>query len=187
MSDAMSDSTSNAFTAAPGQWTSAITLQDGTSILVRPIQPHDDALMASFIGKVSAESARNRFHFRRSEFSALDIHNFTHVDYEREMAFVAIVAGRDRLIGVSRYSVDQDRVGAEFALLIADEWQRLGVGRTLLATLAAYATSAGLKSLHGITHSTNDAMLSLARSEGFSASNVAGEPSVSELRKCLRA
>ena len=184
----MSDSTSKAANAIPGSWAGTVVLRNGTSLLVRPMQPEDDALMASFVRNVSVESARNRFHFRRSQLTTPEIHRLTHIDYRKEMAFVAIaaVSGQDVQTGVARYCVDEGEKSAEFALLIADDWQNMGVGRVLLAKLTAYATSAGLESLHGVTYSTNDAMLKLARKEGFQVSYVRDEPSISEMRKHLR-
>ena len=184
----MSESISKATATVPDGWAERVVLRNATNLLVRPIRPDDDALMASFVRKISVESARNRFHFRRSQLTEAEIHRLTHIDYRKEMAFVAIatVSGQDVETGVSRYCVDEGETSAEFALLIADEWQHMGIGRILLAKLAAYATSAGLESIHGVAYSTNDAMLTLAKKEGFHVSYVRDEPAISEMKKRLR-
>ena len=181
----MSESTS----APPtDDWTETFVLRDGTNIVVRPIRPSDEALMAAFVQTVSAESARNRFHARRSQPAAPEIYRFTHIEPGKEIAFIAIaaVAGCDVQTGVIRYCVDENESSAEFALLIADDWQRKGIARRLLSQLVSYAKFAGLESLHGVMYSTNDAMLKLARKEGFDVSYVNAEPTLSEMRKRFR-
>lgn len=74
---------------------------------------------------------------------------------------------------------------AEFAILIGDAWQQRGIGTLLLETLLRHARSAGLARLHGITYSTNKAMIDLARKLGFELINVPSDASVREVVKVL--
>ena len=59
------------------------------------------------------------------------------------MALVAEVhaaSGQREIVAVGRLSRDRDgRNGAEFALLVADAWQRRGIGRALLRRLVEVA------------------------------------------------
>ena len=143
-------------------------LADGTDILLRPILPDDDALERAFISGLSRDSRYNRLLGAR-KLTPKEIRQLTRIDYEREMAFVAVTAdsGQARLVGVARYVRDAYASGAEFAVVVADAWQRKGVGTLLLQALLRQARAAGIARLHGITFSTNQAMQNLARKLGF--------------------
>lgn len=141
---------------------------DGTHIILRPIHPDDDALERAFISGLSRDSRYNRLLGAR-KLTPEEIRQLTRIDYEREMAFVAVTAdsGQARLLGVARYVRDAHASSAEFALVVADVWQRKGVGTLLLQSLLRQARAAGIARLHGITFSTNQAMQNLARKLGF--------------------
>ena len=141
-------------------------LSDGTNVIIRPIHPDDDAIEMEFIRGLSRDSAYNRLLSGR-KLTPDEILHLTRIDYEREMAYIAIIVdrGQARLLGVARYVRDAD--GAEFAIVVADAWQRRGVGSLLLRTLLQHAHSAGITRVHGITLATNQAMQDLARSLGF--------------------
>ena len=143
-------------------------LADGTDVVLRPILAEDDALERAFISGLSRDSRYNRLLGSR-KLTAEEIRQLTRIDYEREMAFVAVAGSgqQARLLGVARYVRDADAGGAEFALVVADAWQRKGVGTLLLQALQRQARAAGIERLHGITFSSNQAMQNLARKLGF--------------------
>jgi acetyltransferase len=143
-------------------------LPGGSNIVIRPIQPDDDAIERAFIRGLSRDSAYNRLLSAR-ELTPEEIRHLTRIDYKREMAFIAVTAdgGEARLLGVARYVRDADDTGAEFAIVVTDAWQRKGVGSLLLDTLLQYAQAAGIARLHGITLATNQAVYKLARKFGF--------------------
>ena len=88
-------------------------------------------------------------------------------------------------MGVARYVKDADRAGAEFALVVADAWQRRGVGTLLLETLLQHARAAGIERLHGITLATNQGMQDLARKFGFVQTGDAQDATVRLLERAL--
>lgn len=143
-------------------------LADGTDILLRPIHPDDDALERAFISGLSRDSRYNRLLGAR-KLTPEEVRQLTRIDYEREMAFVAVSAsgGQACLLGVARYVRDAHAGGAEFAVVVADVWQCKGVGTLLLQALLRRARAAGIARLHGITFSSNQAMQNLARKLGF--------------------
>ena len=161
-------------------------LRDGTKITIRPIRPEDDDIVRAFLRGVSRESRWNRLLSAR-RLTPQEIRHLTRIDYEHEMAFIAVtsVDGKEREIGVARYVVDDDMAGAEFALLITDVWQRRGVGTLLMKTLLRHARSAGLARLHGITHSDNTAMIDLACKLGFETMAVPADATLQEVVKVL--
>lgn len=160
-------------------------LPDGTDVTVRPIRPEDDAMEAAFIGSLSSEARYNRLLSAR-RLTPDEIRCLTRIDYDREMAFVA-VAGEMRLLGVSRYVRDDEGYGAEFGIVVADAWQRRGVGSLLLVTLMQHAQSAGVVRLHGITLATNQAMQKLARRLGFELQPYSQDATLRRVQKLLGA
>jgi acetyltransferase len=97
---------------------------------------------------------------------------FTQIDYDREMAFVATLGerGAEREIGVCRYVTNPDGDSCEFALVVADEWQRKGLGRRMMAQLIEVARARGLREMLGHVLAENQPMLALCEELGFESS-----------------
>ncbi len=94
----------------------------------------------------------------------------TQIDYEREMAFVALDSKSGELVGISRLYADPDHESAEYGLLIRTDLQGHGLGWALLAYLRDYAAADGLKRIEGLILSDNAKMLKICREFGFSIS-----------------
>jgi acetyltransferase len=90
---------------------------------------------------------------------------FTQLDYDRELALVAL--HEEAFIAVGRYAPNPDGETAEFALVVADAWQGKGLGRALLERLASAARAAGYRALYGVILRANHEMLDLAARLGF--------------------
>lgn len=144
----------------------------GELVTLRPIRPEDAAIEQAFVRALSPASRQFRFMNTLRELTPQMLARFTQIDYEREMAFIATVEedGREREIGVVRYIPDSDGESCEFALVIADEWQRRGLGRAMMARLIEVARSRGLREMHGHVSAANSPMLELCRKLGFRSS-----------------
>jgi acetyltransferase len=94
---------------------------------------------------------------------------FTQVDYDRELALVALGGkpGAEKIVGVARYVANPDRESAEFAVVVADAWQGKGLGRALMAKLSASAKRRGFRRLVGAILGINASMQKLVRTLGF--------------------
>lgn len=170
----------------PGHLTEHKQLGDGTDLVIRAIRPSDYIIESAFIRGLSQEAGYNRLLSSR-RLTRQEIRRLTVIDYEREMAFVGVTGDGDttRLLGVARYVRDEDAGGAEFAIVVADAWQRKGIGSLLLDALLQYARSAGIGQLHGITLATNQAMYQLARKHGFTLRNDPRDATVRQVQKSL--
>jgi acetyltransferase len=111
----------------------------------------------------------------------------THIDYHRHMAFAitAVRHGVEQFVGVGRYVVDLQDSTADMALVLADAWQRQGLGHRLLATLLEHAQTAGACEAVGVVLGTNKVMLRLARSMGFAVSAEPGDATVLRIKRDL--
>jgi acetyltransferase len=85
------------------------------------------------------------------------------------MAFVATVdqAGRETEVGVARYIANPDGESCEFALVIADGWQRKGLGRRMMEQLIEVARARDLRSMVGHVLGENRGMVALCQRLGF--------------------
>lgn len=153
------------------------TWQPGTgpAVTLRPIRPEDAEMEQAFVKSLSAESRYFRFMDTLRELTPQMLMRFTQIDYDREMAFVATVQAdaREVEIGVARYVANPDGESCEFALVIADDWQRRGLGRRMMEQLIAMARASGLRSMIGHVLAENRGMLSLCQKLGFAIADSA--------------
>ena len=164
----------------PMELVTDVTLADGARLHVRPIRPEDAGLERSFVASLSERTRYFRFFHQLNELSPAMLARFTQVDYDREMALVAINEGEGPpdMVGVARYNMDPGRGSAEFAVVVADAWQRRGVGRMLMDRLVDCAKARGVRRLEGSVLRGNRNMLRFTESFGFIAHD---DPDDSEL------
>ena len=148
-----------------------IVLADGRSVVLAPVQPQDSAAERAFVGALSLTSRYRRFHFGLRELSLEASRAMTEIDQHHHVAFVARPAARGpadggAIVADARYVLRADSAEAEFAIAVADDWQGAGLGRELLARLAAHARARGVRRLFGDVLWGNNAMLALVRGLG---------------------
>lgn len=153
----------------PHQFEEWVTMKNGERCLFRPILPEDEPLLLQFISRVTKEDLYYRYFSEINEFTHDDLANMTQIDYDREMAFVAVHTTEQgsEILGVSRAISDPDNVDAEFAVLVRSDLKGLGFGGRLLKKLISYTRGHGLQQLNGITMPNNHGMIALARKLGF--------------------
>jgi acetyltransferase len=153
----------------PQQLEEWVELKNGDRCLFRPILPEDEPLLQQFISQVTKEDLYYRYFSEINEFTHDDLANMTQIDYDREMAFVAVhtTASGTEILGVTRAISDPDNIDAEFAVLVRSDLKGLGLGRRLLEKLINYTREHGLERLNGITMPNNQGMIALARKLGF--------------------
>ena len=149
----------------PTELEGEIRLRDGRSVRVRPIRPEDAERELRFFAGLSARSRYHRFMQHLPELSPRMLARFTQLDYDRELALVAL--HDNEFVAVGRYAPNPDGRSAEFALTVGDAWQAQGLGRALLQRLCEAAREAGYEALYGHVLAENREMLDLAARMGF--------------------
>jgi acetyltransferase len=149
----------------PVELESEAVLREGTRVAIRPIRPEDVELETRFFEGLSEQSRYQRFMQQLPHLPPKMLARFTHIDYDRELALVALHGGE--FIAVGRYAPNPDGKTAEFALVVADDWQGKGLGRILLKKLREQARKTGYCALFGNILAANHAMLDLALQLGF--------------------
>ena len=171
----------------PAHLIKQVTLRDGAALTIRPIRPTDMDLEKAFVRKLSDYSRYYRFMQPIRELTPAMLEHFTHPDYDREMALIALFThdGKEEEIGVARYVKYPDGRQCEFALAIADEWQGKGVGTALMLELISIARSGGLEAMEGFVLTTNQPMLKLTKFLGFLSEICRDDPTQMTVRKNL--
>lgn len=149
----------------PAAWTREVELE-GACYTLRAIRPTDAYLYRAFIDRLDPDAIRMRFLAPRQNFPDELGLRLTQLDYDRDMAFVAI-AGDGSLAAVARLSAAPGREIAEYALMVRSDLGGRGLGTTILGHLIAYARAEGLKRLEGAVLRENRRMLALVSGLGF--------------------
>ena len=150
----------------------------GGEYTIRAIQPDDAEMLQELVRGLSPQSRYFRFVSSLLELPASMLARFTLIDYDREMALVAVQQERrvaddgssavsERIIGVSRYITNPDRSSGEFSLVVADDFSGKGLGSRLMQSLIEEARDKGLAELDGLVLSGNTSMLRLMQRLGF--------------------
>lgn len=149
---------------------------------IRPIKPADIALYPEFLARISPDDLRLRFLSPRKSFSYQMLKRLTQLDYDRNMAFVALETSSGALGGISRLSCDPDHAVAEYALLVRTDLQGHGLGWELLRQIVDYARADGIRRIEGIVLSENSKMLAMCREFGFSITHLPNDPGLVEAK-----
>lgn len=162
-------------------------LPDGTGITIRPIRPEDAQIEQEFVRGLSAESKYFRFMDTLQELSQNMLVRFTQIDYDREMALIAVLEqdSQEKELGVCRYITSADGQSCEFALVVADVWQKKGIGNKLMNSLFEVARAKGIREMEGEVLAINRSMLELVRRLGFEVSASEEDTSVKRVVKRL--
>jgi acetyltransferase len=143
-----------------------VELRSGETILLRPILPEDEPAHAQFVQNVSKEDLYKRFFTDVGELNHEALANLTQIDFNREMAFVAVNSNQ-QILGVSRAMIDPENIDAEFAILIRSDLKGQGLGRILMNKIIEFCRQKGTRQMSGMTMPTNRGMLMLAQKLGF--------------------
>jgi acetyltransferase len=147
------------------------TLADGRAVVIRPIRAEDEMPTRDFFDHLSHESRQMRFMKFVKALSEKMVHFFTHIDYQKHMAFVceAEVDGRPTLVGEARYVANPDGRSCEFGVVIADDWHGSGVAGLLMEALIRAARAQRFDTMEGLVLRDNHDMLKFVRALGFEA------------------
>jgi RimJ/RimL family protein N-acetyltransferase len=146
---------------APGE--RSVRLRNGAQVWLRPIRPDDEDRLMALYGRLSPESARQRFFTGMKWLPRAWARYFANVDYRDRLAVVAEreEAGQLRLIGVARYDASKTPGSAEIAIVIEDAWQGRGLGAILLHEILDAGARRGIATFRADVLADNRRMLGL--------------------------
>ena len=158
-------------------WTSG-----SQSFTIRPIRPEDAEAHAAFFKRLSPTDVRFRFFSAMHELSPERMARLTQVDYEREMAFIAVREATGETVGVARLVSDTEGRSGEFAIIVQADMKGHGLASHLMHCLIGWARDRGLSEVTGQILSDNAPMLAFIRHLGFAVHRLPDDPEVMEAR-----
>jgi acetyltransferase len=171
----------------PARYEKTLPLRGGGEYTIRPIHPDDATMLKKLVSELSPQSRYFRFVSSMAELPPAMLARFTLIDYDREMALVAIIKERtadqdgeitetERLVGVSRYVTNPDQSSCEFALVVADDFNGKGMGSRLMESIMDVAREKGLSEIEGLVLANNSGMLKLMRGLGYHVKSYPDDP-----------
>jgi acetyltransferase len=151
----------------PQQLEREIETRSGLRLKMRPVRPEDEAAMVDMLRRSSKEDVRMRFFGTLKDFDHPFAARLTQIDYDREMAFVALKPDSSEIVGAVRLSADPDREHAEYAIMVRSDMKGSGLGYALMSQILDYARATGIRRVFGDVLRDNDRMLRMAREFGF--------------------
>jgi len=179
----------------PSNYTQDWPMPGGGQYTLRPVKPDDANMLQDFVRKLSDQSRYYRYVSSMRELSVPMLARYTLIDYDREMALVAVCKERapdgngeftetERMIGVSRFIANPDLSSCEFSLVVADEFSGQGLGSRLMLSIMDVARNKGLTEIDGLVLAKNTGMLKLMKSLGFQVETYADD---ADFKLCSKA
>jgi len=149
--------------AYPEEEVFTAVLKGGCEAIIRPSRASDIAAIKNLFYDLSPEDIFTRFFNRLSNLPISTAQQICNVDYEREMAYVAVLGSHEQgeIVGTSGFALDPMDNLAEVAYMIRPDFQGKGLGSALQNRMVAYARNKGLRGLKADILAENRKMLKL--------------------------
>jgi acetyltransferase len=157
----------NVAVLAPAAPASAVrvTLSDGRAVGLRPLDATDAEALSAAIARADPMDLRRRFMGVPPPTSVI-LRRLRAADGVHDFALGAFDETTGRLVGVAQFDRADDRPSAEFAIEVAADWQRVGLGTEMLKRLMDIAVALGITKLTAIYYADNMAVRRLLRRSG---------------------
>ncbi|MDA8305216.1 MAG: GNAT family N-acetyltransferase [Deltaproteobacteria bacterium] len=153
----------------PGQWETRQVFPPNENLYIRPVKPTDERSLQEFFYALPFEDIYFRFLSAMKAFPHRNIQAMCNLDYEHEMAVIAVTGGigAEKIAGISRYILDQKTNFAEIDVAVASEWQHKGIGTFLVHYISEIAKTKGISGLVAYVLAANRAMLAVFHCLGY--------------------
>jgi RimJ/RimL family protein N-acetyltransferase len=129
------------------------------TVRLRPTRPDDAAAVRSFLAGLSLDSAYRRFFTGIGSPSGALVRRFVEVDHDRREAVLALAG--DDVVGLADSARLPDGRTVELGVVVADRWQRQGLGPRLARAVldAAVLRGATTVRVHALAENARVARL----------------------------
>lgn len=142
-----------------------LTLRDGTCVNIREIRPGDAPALQRLIGRLSQRTVYLRYFGPMKELSDKKARHFAEVDGKDRFALVALDPDDEgEIVAVVRYDREKNTDNAaEYAALVEDKFQGMGLGIGMTKHLIDAAKENGIRHFYALVLHENRQMLNLLR------------------------
>lgn len=158
-------------------------LANGTTVVIRPVRPGDEAAERAFFAALSPQTKRLRFQRFSAAVTDELMRFYTHIDYDRHMAFVC--EADERIVGEARYVANPGTRSCELGIVVADDWHHTGIAQLLIDALMRAARAHHFETLEGLVLAENRDMLDFVGELGFEVEPMPLEPTLVRVVKRL--
>ena len=143
------------------------TLPNGHRLLIRATEPNDD-LAGAIQHEVGPQSFFYRFLRPKHYLTDKEVASFVNCDFVSQVGLVGLVRHNLRMaiVAGARYWITRPDE-AEIAFIVADAYQKQGVGTAMLNHLCSIARQAGLKHLYALAIADNEGAPRVLNKLGF--------------------
>ena len=163
----------------------SLVTRTGFTFYIRPARPYDEAALGSFFNQVTPDDKRFRFLTAVKEVAHDRLVALTDIDHDQTENFLAFDPDTDDIVATGMLACDPQITRGEVAISVRSDYKGRGISWVLLAHIAAYAETRGLKTIESVESKENHAAISLAREMGFIAQNFPGDASLTLVKKNL--
>jgi RimJ/RimL family protein N-acetyltransferase len=153
------------------------TTKQGLKLLLRPVRITDEPMLKDLFYGLSDNSLYRRFISTRKDMPHERLQEFVVIDYTKEMVIVAVKEsdGKEEILGVAQYGLDEASHAGEVGIVIRDDHQNQGVGTELLSYITLLAKKQGLLGFTAEVLTENKPMLHLFEKMGFDMDKRTGD------------
>lgn len=157
----------------------------GEHLTIRPVRVEDAPRLDALFHRLTPEDIRLRFFAAVRELTEAQLARFTRLDYEHDMAFVALREATDEIVGVARLLQLEEAGVSEFAVIVQQDVKGKGLATHLMRRLIDWAPLHAVREIRGEILAENENMLTFARHLGFTLRHMPADPGVVEARLVL--
>ncbi len=158
----------------PTQYCGEWTMRNGETVRIRPIRHEDEPAMVKFHESLSERTVYQRY-LQMLNLSQRTAHErltrICYIDYANQMALAVErkdpATGESQIIGIGRLQGLAGVAESEFSIVVADKFQKSGLGTELLRRLIDIARREGVKVITADILAENYAMQKVAEKAGF--------------------
>ena len=142
-----------------------VSLKGGRDVLVRPSGSADGEGIRELFHRLSDRDRYTRFFRKVRGLSNRDVQRLCNMNFENEVAFVAVTGTREnpQIVAQSCYFTDPGTNLAETAFMVHPDWQGCGLGQALQKRMVEHAQGRGVRGFVAEIMSSNDKMIRLAQ------------------------
>jgi acetyltransferase len=151
--------------------------KNGRQVILRPVKPDDEFLGKDLFEGLPETALRYRFAHAIKEMTHDMLTRLCNIDYDREMAIVAEynTPEEHRIVGIASLSIAPGSDSGEFASVVAQDFEGVGLGLKLCDVILGIAREKRLNSVYAIILKENTRALGLAKRLGCKYENFSSE------------